>query len=490
MFLWVCVMIAGLSISGIGFASGDVCLYQECDCQGSYIECQSRNLTSVPKLVSNNTNNTVFTILVLDANRLTKIVSGSLPPNLREISLTLNPIASIDDDAFNQSATTLETLRFDGAHFTRIPDAFLHLHNLKNLYIYNTPIRDWNPNAMRNIGNTIETLFLGSVGLTSWPDWFHDFAHFYNVYLADSSFTSVPDNAFAMSENTLVTLSIINGRLMAVPKSLANHTALKSIHLQDNQITDLTWLPHLSNVSDIDLNFNNISDAGMLSYVLRPYANSLKNLGLVGNQLTVIPDLSYLTQIGSLDFGRNRLSDPNSGVMPSNVYALSFAFNWLPSIPRVYRHLTGVTELFMPSNLVTQIQGSDFLPLIMFVLLENNLISELTDDSFPLNSSIISVNLNNNPIVKISAQALSSIPRLRELRLQQSKLTRLPLFLASLNHIFVFDISNSTDLVCTCEEKSLQMWILSLPPEDVLGNCGDTSVYNFFTTLSQSCPTQ
>ncbi|BFZ20802.1 hypothetical protein BsWGS_23840 [Bradybaena similaris] len=481
------VVVIALMSSLLVVASDDVCPYQECSCQGSYIECQSRHLNSVPKLVT--TTNTAFKVLMLDSNRITRIVSGSLPPHLSEISVTLNAISTIDDEAFNQSATTLETLRFDGAHFTRIPDAFLRLHNLKKLYIYNTAISDWNPAAMRNIGHTLETLFLGNVGLASWPDWMQDFSRLFNLYISDSSFTSLPDNALTVSASSLTILSMIGGRLTAVPKTIANHTALKSIFLQNNQIIDITWLPHLSNLSSLCLNYNNISDAGKLSSVLRPFAHSLTSLHIFGNQLTVIPDLSYLTHIGGLDLGHNRISDPDSGAVASNLFVLSMAYNSLPSIPRVLAELTAVTEVYLPSNVITQIKGTDFPLMTVIVRLQNNLISELADDSFPVNSSIRFLLLSNNPIATVSAHAFSNLPRLRELDLQQSKLTRLPPSLASLDHIFTVDISNSTDLVCTCEEKSLQTWISSLSSYNVIGNCGDTSVYNFFTTLSLTCST-
>lgn len=422
-------------------------------------------------------------------NFITTILAGSLPSGLTQISLVNNPIQTIDDAAFNELATTLNSLGISFAENSRIPDALLHLKVLTSLEIYDTGFIDWNTNVMRYIGSNLREFVLNNVSVATWPDWIRYFSHVTELSVVSCSITSIPEDALDVMASSLISLSLNNNSLTMIPRALSKLTALNMLFLQNNKITDISWLPQSSKLLSVSLNNNNIFNTSQLTKILQTHADTLSSIDLQNNKMTAIPDLHFL-HVGSLDFSNNRISDPYSGSLPPDLYELMLGNNLLSSIPPIFSGLHSVTELIIPSNAISEIHSTDFTKTTELVELGYNQITKLSDTSFPTNSSIQILRLNNNPLMKISVVALQNLPQLTELNLQDTKLTRLPLGLSSLKKINLFDASGIQNLVCTCMEKSLEPWILSLLPEKVLGDCGKISIYVFFVTLSSSCPVQ
>ncbi|EAG1723523.1 hypothetical protein BBW79_14345, partial [Listeria monocytogenes] len=85
---------------------------------------------------------------------------------------------------------------------------------------------------------------------------------------------------------------------------LANLTNLSTLYLNNNQISDISPLANLTNLSTLYLNNNQISD-------ISPLANltSLSTLSLVINQISDISPLANLTSLRSLNLNINQISD-------------------------------------------------------------------------------------------------------------------------------------------------------------------------------------
>ncbi|BFY99200.1 hypothetical protein BsWGS_02240 [Bradybaena similaris] len=463
--------------------AGDVCPYKECSCSQPTIFCQQRGLTSVPAL--QDVNATIYKNLLIYTNQITEIRARSLPDNLEQIDFSNNPITIIDDDAFNGSTSTLASLSFSGARFTRIPDAFRSLTALKELDIYSSLILDWNPDIMMNIGRTMQILDLRDVGLNAWPAWFQNFTSLVRLSIYDSSIYSVPDEAFYPLVDSLYSLYINNCSLTSVPKALYNLTALKILDLGFNKIADVTFLPQQSALATLSLYDNNVSDGGQLSLALQGFNESLTALMIENNQLTAIPDFAFLSNLHILDLSNNRISDPHSGSLPPFIGELDLSHNILPSIPPVLSTIISAPSMVLPYNSITTIQATDFKSLIFTVSLDYNLLTELNDTSFPPNSNIRLLYLNGNPIATITGNPFLNLPDLTTLGLQGTRLASLPLQLASLANLGNLYMSNSTNLVCTCSQAALDPWIKRLYA--VTGNCGDTSIHDFFVNLSTDC---
>lgn len=425
----------------------------------------------------------------LQENQITTIRAGSLPSNLTDVSLIDNPLTTIDDTAFDGSKYTLQRLTISNARFTRIPDAFSHLRNLQAFHIIGVPLADWNEEAMKNIGPTLQTLYIERVPFTSPPNWLQYFSCLIEIDILSSVLKEIPDNAMDLLINTTQYFNVYNNSITEVPKAISHLTSLLSLFLSDNKISNTTFLPPLSKLKLLSLDGNRIYNATQLSSTVRPYAQSLMQFDINSNQLSSLPDLSFLTQVESLSFDDNKLSDSNSGAMPSNLYSLDLQNNFLPRIPRIMSGLQSITDLSLPTNYITMIQGTDFPPKTTYVELGFNHITDLTENSFPENSVIEYLSLNNNPISKISASAFINLQQLSELDLQSTQLTRMPVALSSLVKLFKLDFTNIASLVCSCTEKSLQGWVAARGPEVVNGNCGQITIYEFFTILSPGCPT-
>lgn len=221
-----------------------------------------------------------------------------------QIDFSDNPITTIDDDAFDGSTSTLASLSFSGARFTRIPDAFRSLTALKELDIYSSLILDWNPDVMRNIGRTMQILDLRDVGLNAWPTWFQNFTSLVRFSIYDSPIYSIPEDAFDPLVDSLYSLYINNCSLTSVPKALSNLTALKILDLGYNKIADVIFAT-TKTLATISLYDNSISGGSQLGDALQGFSESLSALMIENNQLTAIPDFAFLTNLHILDLSNN-----------------------------------------------------------------------------------------------------------------------------------------------------------------------------------------
>ncbi|BFZ20260.1 hypothetical protein BsWGS_23299 [Bradybaena similaris] len=460
------------------------CIYKECDCEGTIILCRELGLTKIPQV---GTVQSEYQYLDLDINLITSLPAGSCPTNLQEISLMYNPITTIDDSAFDDCANTLQSLTFSDALFTRIPDAFSHFKRLTSLNIYRTQIQDWNSQAMSSLGHTLQTLDLDNCGMTNWPNWIKNYTNLTELSLSGNFLSSVPDDALDSLSNSLTTLVLQNNSLTSVPKTLSKFTALTLLYLQQNKISDVSWLPSGSKLTFLSLNHNNIFDHIQLSNALRPYSKTLNHLDIKNNHLTAIPDVGFLELMSSLDFSSNRISDSLGGSVPAGINSLDLESNAFRLIPKVLWAVQAVTYMLLSSNRIIDLGEMSIPPWIYGADLGNNLVVEITDSNFPKNSSLQMLHLNNNPIVRISDNAFKNLPRIYFLDLQNTKLTRMPLGLASAVGLNNLDLAGSSSLVCTCLEKSLAQWIMSIPDGNVNGDCGQTSIVTFYRDLSPLC---
>ncbi|BFZ20753.1 hypothetical protein BsWGS_23791 [Bradybaena similaris] len=452
-----------------------------CVCDKTFTICRDGNPTSGGSI------STGITPPTIDLNIARSLTRGILPANLSEIYIHDSPIVNITDDAFDESANNVNTLSLSNCHLSKIPNALIHLRALKYLTISDTNILDWNIDVMASIGPQVITFFLSNVGLNNWPAWIKYFNNVTEMNFEGSSVSAIPDDAFDLM-TSLTSLSLDNNKLALVPKALSRMSTLQSLYMEDNEISDLTWLPKSSSLSTLSLNGNRLSNSTHLSNALLLYANSLTEVDFGGNLLTSLPALDFLTQVTTLGFSNNKLSDLITGTFPSKLDELDLSSNLFSSIPRFTLALQFVETLTMTSNKVATIKDSDFAACITMVLLNKNLITQLTDTSFPQGSGIISLVLDYNPLKTISQSAFNNLASLKSLSLRNSQLTRLPMALTALTQLNFFDISGSRYLVCTCTEKTLEKWVVSTSAGTLNGDCGLTSISTFFTSLSPQCP--
>lgn len=334
------------------------------------------------------------------------------------------------------------------------------------------------------------SVYISNIDLSVWPEWVSYCSHITDLSLVSCSVSSVPDDVLNAIASSVISLDLESNKLKVITKAFSSLTELQSLNLEGNKIADIEWLPPTSKLSWLSLSENSINNASQVSDVLRPYSDTLNVIQIYHNKLTEVPNLSFLKNIGHFDFSDNIISNPNSGSLPNDTYDIDFSYNLLPAIPRFMSQLTSksLTDLLLSFNVINEIHETDFPLWAVTVQLDHNVITEITDSSFPVNSQVSHLNLNHNPISYISNLAFTNLQRLAELHLRETSLTRMPLALASLEHLKELDISDCSKLVCTCQEKSLLTLFQKLTAHRVSGTCGETSVYTFFVDLSPDCP--
>eukprot|EP00667_Euglena_gracilis_P027562 EG_transcript_34202 len=126
------------------------------------------------------------------------------------------------------------------------------------------------------------------------------------LVLSDMGLKSVPGGAFQVED--LKTFDMAHNRLTVVPDALGTLAALKNLHLQHNQLTDVSPLSRLSLLENLDLSNNCLTS---LPHDLS-FGPRLKYLSLKHNELSVLPPNCFAgaqDSLRSLDLGHNRLAD-------------------------------------------------------------------------------------------------------------------------------------------------------------------------------------
>ena len=147
--------------------------------------------------------------------------------------------------------------------------------------------------------------------------------------------------------------------------------------LRGNQISDISPLASLSNLTKLNLGGNEISDISPLA--------SLTNLGaldLVNNQISEVSPLASLSNLASLNLRGNQISDISPLASLSNLTKLNLGGNQISDISPL-ASLPNLTELDLRENRI-----SDLSPLVenlglgggdVVILQKNSL--DLSEDS-------------------------------------------------------------------------------------------------------------
>ncbi|CAG5133275.1 unnamed protein product [Candidula unifasciata] len=338
---------------------------------------------------------------------------------------------------------------------------------------------------MRHIGLTLVTLKLDNVSLSSWPEWLQYFPHLQTLEMT-CQFPSIPDNAFDGQENILMTLTLINGILTETSLSLSNLSSLSTLVLDNNNISRINSLPNFGILSSISINYNRLSNATHLSDILRSVSNSLTILQAEENKLSSFPDLSFMTKLLEIYLSNNLISDTSSGFISPSVTYLEAENNNIRSLVGFLSKAEDLQYLKLKGNRIISVSRENIPLKVSELDLSKNLIAKLTDTSFPENNSLNLLFLNYNPISTISPSAFASLTKLDSISLRGTKLARLPLALGSLTNLVSLDLSESSYLVCSCQEKALRSWYLSRPLA-CFGECGPLTIAYFLNMFSEGC---
>ncbi|BFZ03100.1 hypothetical protein BsWGS_06139 [Bradybaena similaris] len=468
-YLLAVVIVLGYLI----YADGSTCVYETCRCQYRTATC--RNLSSIPPLAVGSGKFNI-THLMFYAGTITSVGNNSLPPNLTDIQFSKNPITNVSRNAFQASSETLNDLAFTSARFIKLPDALLDLQNLTSLEVYDTPVTDWNIPVLENLNKSLASISVDS--LTEWPSWVSNLTSLKSISISNSNINTIPHNAFNNIKNSLSTLDVVNVSLRSIPKSMSQLN-LTSLSLRHNQLSDVAGV---AKAEQMDFSYNNISDSDKLVAALKPIGARIEFLYLDFNQLTVIPAVENV-DIVRIMLTKNQISDHTKGSLPSSLIYLGLNRNRLTLVPNIVTSLPNIQTLDLESNLITNISTSLVHQNLKFLYLQDNKISQLLSSDFPVGSALLYLNVNGNPIVKISLDAFKNLQNLTTIILDNTNLTGVPLFLTPLVNLESLSMKNIPGLTCACpRDESLVKLFSSDTLKYVSGNCSSgVNIKDFYS---------
>ena len=192
-------------------------------------------------------------------------------------------------------------------------------------------------------------------------------------------------------------------------KSLSEFTNLTNLDLSYNEISDISTLSKLTSLTKLDLSENKISDISSLSNL-----NNLSELWLSANQINDISSISKLTNLTKLILSGNKISNIDSLSDLTELTKLWLSSNKISDISPL-SDLTNLTELGVSFNQVSNTSALSNLKNIRILDLSGNQISDIR--SLKGLRNLTSLRLCGNQIDDI--KVLSNLTNLTELDLMR-----------------------------------------------------------------------
>lgn len=217
---------------------------------------------------------------------------------------------------------------------------------------------------------------------------------------------------------------------------LAGLTQLTQLNLEGNRISDLSPLSRLMQLTKLYLNDNQISNLTPLSGLIH-----LRHLSLSKNQIRDLTPLLKLTKLTQLNlneiFSRNQIRDltPLSGL--TQLSQIDLGNNQIRDLTPLYK-LTQLTRLNLSYNKINDLTPLSELTQLMELNLNINQIRDLT----PLTelTQLIDLNLNSNQILDLTP--LRGLTQLSRLNLGYNEINDLTP-LSELTQLIELNLSNN-----------------------------------------------
>ena len=174
-------------------------------------------------------------------------------------------------------------------------------------------------------------------------------------------------------------LEQIRGKLTIVKKDIQNLegiqycTNIQELDLRNNNISDLSPLGSLTNLQYLNLDNNKLSNIGPLGSL-----TNLNALYLGNNKINNISPLSSLTNLNTLGLGNNKLDDISSLSSLSKLKTLYLQSNIISNISSL-SSLTNLNTLNLNNNKINNVKPLSSLINLKTLTLDNNYIINIRD---------------------------------------------------------------------------------------------------------------
>ena len=210
-------------------------------------------------------------------------------------------------------------------------------------------------------------------------------------------------------------------------------TNLTDLHLGLNAISDVSPLKNLTNLTFLDLHRNrNISDVSPLKGL-----TTLTWLSLRGNRISDMSPLTHLTELTYLHIGYNRISKVSSLETLTKLTFLNLDANRIVDVSPL-ENLTTLVNLALDDNRIVDVSPLENLTTLKFLNLNDNRIA----DTSPLKglTNLTFIDLHGNAISDVST--LSALTKLTNLKLHSNQISNVSV-LSSLTKLTKLDLHNN-----------------------------------------------
>lgn len=321
----------------------------------------------------------------------------------------------IDDLSGLEAATGLRDLSlFDNAVEDLTPLG--HLGDLKELWL--------DRNGLRDIGGLAPLEGLSTLSLTGNP--IEDLSPLARL----TGLTRLWLDHIGVLE--LVPLTGLTALETLILRCAARDDLEGRANCESESITDISALAGLTNLTTLDLNFNNVVDIRPLEGLTR-----LNYLDLWGNEIEDLEPLKALENLFWMDLDDNEITDIGPLANLSILEALHLNGNAVTDISPL-ANLEDLDTLGLNGNGITDIGALSKLERLRYLWLGENSISDIS----PLKEldQLVLLDLGNNQIANIST--LADLVRLRELHLHNNRVRDVSP-LADLRRLAYVDLSNN-----------------------------------------------
>ena len=266
-----------------------------------------------------------------------------------------------------------------------------------------------------------------------------------NLETLDLYNNQLSDISALASLTQLTTLDLGYNRQISDVSALASLTRLTSLNLYGNQLSDVSALASLTRLRTLTLGYNRqISDISALASLTQ-----LTRLDLSNNVVSDISALASLTRLGTLDLGYNRqISDISALASLTQLGTLNLSSNAVSDISALAA-LTQLTRLYLSSNAVSDISALAALTRLTDLYLNDNQLSDVS--ALASLTQLTRLDLSNNVVSDISA--LAALTQLTTLNVSNNAISDVSALAAltqlgtlDLNYNAVSDVSPLTAL--------------------------------------------
>lgn len=219
------------------------------------------------------------------------------------------------------------------------------------------------------------------------------------------------------------------------------YAALKSLVLQNCQLTYLENIVYFIELENLDLSRNLLQDLEDPKNEVLFFLKALQTLNMSYNYLTNVPTLIFnLARLTTLNVSNNNIAIISDEVgMLENLTDLDVSFNQLAFLPDTLIKLTKLSKLKINSNELKELPG--LAPSLVFLNLNDNLLKALPP-SIGILFNLRKLYVDNNELLDVPEE-IGRLTALRELNLNYNQLIDLPKSLGQLKQLSLLDISDN-----------------------------------------------